>query len=402
MEHEKKETIEKKEELIHQLSLALGLPISVFSGKEVILSSDHHRQNFNLPLYLASSLPEELPNLWTSHTPEHIYMGGIYSGKYGCYLLIAPVFTYECSYPQAKQILQRLGRKTDSEYVLNFQKTMNSYSRCDIHRLQSILTLLYGLINETDRTEAILSIPFTWSSFFPEQTFEPVIPEIPVSPMNPETQMISMVKYGKEKDLAEFFDKILFQSNAVFDIPQDLHEERLYLYGGNMLLSRLAIQAGVNSDYINSLVKYYYYELEKAASHTDLSYCFYNFTMRYTRLIAKQQLLTTDSMLANTAISYIRAHLYEPLRLSVLAEALHTSDSHLCREFKKFTNKTITAYINECKITEACYLLEKHHFKPAAVSDMLCFSSPGYFGKVFKNITGTTPALYLKTFDKSI
>ena len=90
---------------------------------------------------------------------------------------------------------------------------------------------------------------------------------------------------------------------------------------------------------------------------------------------------------------YIRAHIYEKLTTSIVATGLNYSVSYLCAAFKQETGVTLTYYIRQEKIPQARYLLEQHK-KPADVSRLLEFSSPSYFGAVFRKLVGVSPGEY--------
>ena len=90
---------------------------------------------------------------------------------------------------------------------------------------------------------------------------------------------------------------------------------------------------------------------------------------------------------------YIRAHIYEKLTTSIVATGLNYSVSYLCAAFKQETGVTLTDYIRQEKIPQARYLLEQHK-KPADVSRLLEFSSPSYFGAVFRKLVGVSPGEY--------
>lgn len=96
------------------------------------------------------------------------------------------------------------------------------------------------------------------------------------------------------------------------------------------------------------------------------------------------------------AVCYIDANLDKKLNLLDISEAAGINDSHLSRQFKKETGKTVTEYINDKKIDLAknYLILENHSITDISV---LCgFENHNYFSKVFKEKTGLTPRSYQK------
>ncbi|MDR1641099.1 MAG: helix-turn-helix transcriptional regulator [Clostridiales bacterium] len=63
------------------------------------------------------------------------------------------------------------------------------------------------------------------------------------------------------------------------------------------------------------------------------------------------------------------------------------SESHIGRQFKAQTGKTVTQYINEVKVAEAKRLLDFDELTVTENAMQLGFSSQSYFQTVFKKIT---------------
>lgn len=377
--------------LLNQFSQATDLPIHLFKGHTLCHSFQKNIQYYNLPMYIVSSLPKELPDIWTSNTPEFIYFGGIYMKKFESLLFIGPLFTTTCSLTQARKILNRLGRsQTDAN---TFRQQFNTLPYCDVPHLKKHLLFLNTLLHRQTATE-IPHIDFRWSSFFPSPS--PVIlsasdSENDSSPFYfSEEKLLAIIRYGKVKELADFFN---IQLATASDLPEieNVSLMKNYLIGANTLISRVGKDAGLDYNFVNTLADDYLEQLLHADNTTDLRYLFYQMCLFYTKEIAAILKFECDSPLARKVHSYIHAHLYDKLSTSIIANALNFSESYVCAEFKKATRKTLTAHIQSCKINEAKYLLKQHTMSPSDISCMLGFSSASYFGVVFKKETGMTP-----------
>jgi two-component system response regulator YesN len=60
------------------------------------------------------------------------------------------------------------------------------------------------------------------------------------------------------------------------------------------------------------------------------------------------------------------------------------------------TGKTIMGYYTELKINQAKQLLRENELSVREISEKLAFSTPDYFTKTFKRVTGLTPLAYKK------
>ncbi len=96
------------------------------------------------------------------------------------------------------------------------------------------------------------------------------------------------------------------------------------------------------------------------------------------------------------AVHYIDNHLDRKISLLEISQHANINDSHLSRQFKKETGKTVTEYINEKKILRAKYYLENTNHSITEVSVMCGFENHNYFSKIFKEKTGYTPREYQK------
>lgn len=389
--------------LLEQFSQATDLPIHIFDGNSLSLSFRKNIQDYNLPLYIVSSLSKELPPVWTSNTPEFIYFGGLHMKKNNLLLFIGPIFTAECSISQSKKILERLG-PTQRRDVGTFRQQLNILPRCDVRHLKSYLLFLNHLINNETYCD-IPHIDFHWSDFF--NTPSPVILSISDSQTDAsdfyfsEETLLSIIRHGKVKELADFFN-VQLTANVDTSHIEDIQQLRNYLIGANTLLSRVGKSAGLDYNFINTSGDYYLEQLTNATAVADLHYIFYQICLHYTKEIAKLQKFQCASQLAQKVNSYIQSHLYDKMSTSLIADALNFSESYVCAEFKKATGITLTAYVQTCKINEAKYLLEQHSLSPSEISTLLGYSSPSYFGVVFKKETSLTPGEWLPHINAQI
>lgn len=96
-------------------------------------------------------------------------------------------------------------------------------------------------------------------------------------------------------------------------------------------------------------------------------------------------------------IGYIHEHYMDDITLNQLAKIHYTSTSHLCREFKKATNRTIIQYLNTTRILKAQLLFLETDLNVTQVSKAVGFSNVTHFNRVFKSIVGLPPLKSKKT-----
>ncbi|OAB26539.1 hypothetical protein PMSD_25490 [Paenibacillus macquariensis subsp. defensor] len=96
----------------------------------------------------------------------------------------------------------------------------------------------------------------------------------------------------------------------------------------------------------------------------------------------------------NRIYDYVNENYAQDIMLSELALQLHLNYSYLSYYFKQQTNENLTTYINKVRIENAKQLLLNWELSISEISRMTGFSEHNYFSKVFKKITGMTPAEY--------
>jgi transcriptional regulator GlxA family with amidase domain len=111
---------------------------------------------------------------------------------------------------------------------------------------------------------------------------------------------------------------------------------------------------------------------------------------------ARQKESTSDERIKNIVI-YIRQNLQKTLTTKDLAMQCFLSSDHFERIFKQEMHCTPTEYIKRIKIEAAETLLAVRNMSVKDIAYALAFNSPSYFNKIFKSITGITPAAYRKS-----
>ncbi len=96
-------------------------------------------------------------------------------------------------------------------------------------------------------------------------------------------------------------------------------------------------------------------------------------------------------------IEYISDHYMEDLRLDELAGRFYVSQYYLCREFKKYTSRTINQYINTTRILNAQREIMETNHPFSQVAANCGFASSTHFSRVFRSVTGMTPTAFRKS-----
>ncbi|MBQ7370947.1 MAG: response regulator [Blautia sp.] len=104
----------------------------------------------------------------------------------------------------------------------------------------------------------------------------------------------------------------------------------------------------------------------------------------------------TENQWLNQVISYIYEHYMEQLELSVLAGIACVSESHLAREFKKATGRTMISFVHKVRIEKSVFYMTVEKKSIKDTMELVGYQNMNQFYKYFEREMGMTPAAYMK------
>ena len=100
--------------------------------------------------------------------------------------------------------------------------------------------------------------------------------------------------------------------------------------------------------------------------------------------------------LAETVAAKLDTMVYSKINIDEFCREMRYSKSYLSKIFLKSYGLTMVDYITDLKIKEAKKLIRENRYNFSQISDLLSFSTPFYFSRVFKRIKGVAPSEYRK------
>lgn len=96
----------------------------------------------------------------------------------------------------------------------------------------------------------------------------------------------------------------------------------------------------------------------------------------------------------NRTLEYIRTHYKEGISLEKTAEVLNITPEYLSMLFKREMGMNFSVFLKEFRISHAKRLLKATDMKIYEIAQECGYSNSNYFTKVFKEVTGISPAEY--------
>lgn len=159
------------------------------------------------------------------------------------------------------------------------------------------------------------------------------------------------------------------------------------------LITRVAIQAGVNEKYAYFLSDLYINKIESLEKEEPLLNLNAIIILDFAKLIKNSVLKDRDhySSITRDVISYVNENLYNQLSLSEVAKYVNTNTSYLSRVFSHEVGMSFNHYIHENRIKKAQHLLLFSELSIVEIADKLGYCSQSHFSNTFKKITRYTP-----------
>ena len=107
----------------------------------------------------------------------------------------------------------------------------------------------------------------------------------------------------------------------------------------------------------------------------------------------------TYNEIVSRTIDYLNENINNHIKLEELEKELGYSQSYLSKIFRRITNKSITEYLIDMRITYAKQLMCDQALSFSDIAFQAGFTSLQYFSKMFKLKTGYSPSKYRKSLE---
>jgi AraC-like DNA-binding protein len=96
--------------------------------------------------------------------------------------------------------------------------------------------------------------------------------------------------------------------------------------------------------------------------------------------------------------NFLIENYYRKIELNEVAALVNLTPTAFCRYFKRSTQKSLSEYLNEIRVGNACKMLIEDKKQISDISVSCGFHSPSNFNRRFKSVMGLSPTEYLKKY----
>lgn len=104
--------------------------------------------------------------------------------------------------------------------------------------------------------------------------------------------------------------------------------------------------------------------------------------------------ITLDNIFNNQVCQYLRSVGEKVITMEEISEHFELSKDYFGKLFKQNCGVSFSNFYSVLKIEFAKELIRTSNYKAYEISEMLGYSSPNYFRRIFKDVTGMTPTEY--------
>lgn len=192
----------------------------------------------------------------------------------------------------------------------------------------------------------------------------------------------------------ELLEKLTLYTYADVLGPNRIRAMKNGLICAIALLSRTAINYGVDSEQSFALSDYYILEVEKQTTEQSLNALLHELLDHYAEMVHNET-YRAYSLQITKAVRYMNKHLYGSCTIQEIAAAVNLNPQYLASLFKKEVGITPSAYLQNIKMKEARTLLLQNDYSVAEIAEILGYCNTSYFIKIFKKTYGKTPKQYI-------
>lgn len=388
-----------------QMYAAAGIGMWCFSKKRrLFYSTSRNQQEFLAFLELSDCwdyifqrekgwekpliLSDSLHMIWIAHDV-------ISEGERNYLILIGPVFPSKVSVQQIREALQQ--RESSLQMQRQLLRILSEVPVQSMEVLRQYARMLhYSIAEEMISVDEIYLQESEDNLPRKELQWEEKTEEMVSADRMQETEKILLkaVREGNP-DYKKVMRETLKGSSVYLSETGDvLRDGKNTMLMYEALCNRAAIEGGLSVHLAREMERQKIEEIENCTTTLQLIRVHEKMLNDYIKRVREAQGSAQISRGILDACGYIKAHVLEEFSMDEVAEAVGYTPYYFSKKFFREMGIRVTDYIKTARVEHAKILLLTSRKSIQEISDMLHFGTRSYFGKVFQEIVGVSPAAY--------
>lgn len=229
--------------------------------------------------------------------------------------------------------------------------------------------------------------------------FEHQEQELPHNPYDQEVRELDSIRHGD----VEMFNRSLAETyrGEVGQLAKNqVRQAKNIAICVIALASRAAISGGMIPEEAFSMVDGYIMKIEDMNNAVKIDSMMRQAEYEFAECVAEIHKNEQKNELVEWTKNYIYQNLHSDIVIGELGQKIGVNTSYLSDLFHKVEGTTIQQYICKEKIRLAENMLRYSDYEVKEIASYLSFCSQSYFGNIFRQQTGMTPARYRKKYGK--
>ena len=385
-----------QKQFIFDLYTATGVPLLLFyeDGSELAAFPEHFGNTLSIDFL--RGIPSDLA---ASRHPSGVLLlswGNLYSSACtrlgnGMFLLTAPATTSAHSEFSLFEMLSGMVRPSRLMDFCHFISEIPPIGRTQMSKLVSIVKqFITG--NSVDGISTKETIPPKADSFtLPEQQIPTGFRHV----TNYEDDIVTAIENGDISRLSQAYHRPLNGHIGRMSL-NDLRQAKYCFVCFMFMASRAAVKGGLPLELAMQMSDLYCQRMDEITSVQTINTLTYTALEDFCRKTAEYLGYGQYHSVTRLCCEYIGQHLYESISVNDIADYCKLAPRSITRYFKRDIGVSIPEYINHRRLEEARYLLVSTTLSLSQISQLLCYSSQSYLGKLFLQTYGMPPSEYRK------
>ncbi|MFD0616241.1 helix-turn-helix domain-containing protein [Paenibacillus sp. GCM10027629] len=211
--------------------------------------------------------------------------------------------------------------------------------------------------------------------------------------LNGSKMLLQYVKEGRKEELVRYRDHFPRENMAILSRKSRLRNEKNLAICVVTHAMQAAIDGGLYHEVAFTASDLWIQHIEELNDVEEVAKAIQEVLFDFAERVSRQRFSRCSKPIA-VCQNYIFNRIYEPIKLTELAEAAGVHPAYLSKLFKQETGMTVLEYVHRQKVEEAKKLLAFSDASPLRTASLLNFHDQSHFSKVFKKYAGVTPKQY--------